>query len=410
MSVAAADVNDFAMHFVDVHPKELIRLVYGEFLRESYVIDGSVGDELKPMTLQLRGLSITQAESLLVDLLKGQGIEVRRLAGVVIVGRHDEKREDKETILYRPKYRSSAYLQQAMSRVFPSGAFPDARTQENALAGLSAASTGISTAGRPVPVSMPIPANQEGDSDVVVFFGSRAEIKRFNALVAQLDQAPGEVMVKAVVYEVRHDQREGSAIDLAASILSGKFGLGFSAGVSDVSGLSFKFSGAKDSLSAIYSALSSDERFRIVSSPRVRVRSGATARLSVGDDVPILGSVSYDGNDRPIQSVEYKSSSVIFVLSPKVRESSVDLKVNQQISSFLATTTGVDASPTLTKRELSTELTLEDDDDVVVIGGLETDSATDGRRGLSFFPDWLRSDQTDRTRSEILLMLHVQRM
>jgi type II secretory pathway component GspD/PulD (secretin) len=215
-------------------------------------------------------------------------------------------------------------------------------------------------------------------------------------------------MVKAVVYEVRHDQREGSAIDLAASILSGHFGMGFTAGVVDGSGFSFRFNEGKNSLSAIYSALSSDERFKIVSSPRVRVRSGATARLSVGDDVPILGSVSYDGNDRPIQSVEYKTSGVIFEISPRVREAAVDLRVNQQISSFVNTTTGVDASPTLTKRELTTELSLSNDE-VVVIGGLESNSETDGNRGLSFFPDWLRSDQTDRTTSEILLMLHVYR-
>jgi type II secretory pathway component GspD/PulD (secretin) len=92
-----------------------------------------------------------------------------------------------------------------------------------------------------------------------------------------------------------------------------------------------------------------------------------------------------------------------------VREVVVDIKVNQQISAYIQTTTGVDASPTLTKRELTTELSLQNDD-VVVIGGLEQDSNTEGNRGLSFFPDWLRSDQTDSTKSEILLMLHVQRL
>jgi type II secretory pathway component GspD/PulD (secretin) len=412
--------GEFAMNFVNVDPRQLIRLVYGEFLRESYVIDGSIGDELKPVTLKLQGINITKAETLLSDLLKGQGIEIRRFAGVVVVGRPSDRKEDKETIIYRPKHRSSLYLQQAMQYVFPIGSFPQT-TNTASLTSSSSSLASATPAGRSgslasTPQSAPAPsylsgsAQTEQDSDVVLFFGNQTEIKRFTRLVVELDKPMGEVMVKAVVYEVRHDQKEGSAIDLAATILSGHLGVGFSAGVTDGSGFSFRLNGGKDSLTTIYSALSSDERFKIVTSPRIRVRSGATARLSVGDDVPILGSVSYDGQDRPIQSVEYKTSGVIFELSPKIREESVDLRINQQISSFVVTTTGVDASPTLTKRELTTELSLSNEDEVIVIGGLESDSSTEGNRGLSFFPDFLRSDQTDKQKSEILLMLHLQRL
>ncbi|GHU32599.1 bacteriophage-related lipoprotein [Betaproteobacteria bacterium] len=419
--VQAATVDDFSMDFVDVDPRELIRLVYGEFLRESYVIESNISETVKPVSLRLRGMSYITVEALLVDLLKGQGIEVRRSGGVVVVGKQDDSKLEPETMIYRPKYRPSSYLQQAMSAVFPSGAFPNQRPGGMPFTGLGAPPAGTSTPSRQGYSVHPASSSSgsyssgvnvltEYDSDVLVFMGMPADIKRFQALVAELDRPTGEVMVKAIVYEVRHEQREGSAIDLAASILSGRLDIGLSAGVVDSSAISFKFQNGSSSINAIYSALSSDERFRVVSSPRVRVRSGSTARLSVGDDVPILSSVSYDGSDRPIQSVEYKSSGVIFELTPKVRELVVDLKVNQQISSFIATTTGVDASPTLTKRELTTELTLSSDDDVVVIGGLEQDSNTEGNRGLSFFPDWLRSDQTDTTKSEILLMLHVQRL
>jgi type II secretory pathway component GspD/PulD (secretin) len=414
--------QDFSMDFVDVDPRQLVRLIYGELLRESYVIDGSVVDKVKPVTLKVSRLTYWSAESMLIELLKGQGIEVRRMGGVIVVRQRDESREDKETLVYRPKYRSSSYLQQAMSSVFPSGAFANQRSSGVPFSALGVSSSGASSVGAsstrlgrstsPMPsgsYTSGVNALTEYDTDVLVFHGSAAEIKRFNSLVASLDQPEGEVMVKAVVYEVRHEEREGSAIDLAASILAGHVDIGFAAGVVDGTGLSIKFGRGANAISAVYAALSSDERFRVVSSPRVRVRSGTVARLSVGDDVPILSSVSYDGQDRPIQSVEYKSSGVILELTPKVRELVIDLKVNQQISSFISTTTGVDASPTLTKRELSTELSLSSDD-VVVIGGLESDSAVNSNSGLSFFPDWLRSDHADQIKSEILLMLHVQRL
>jgi type II secretory pathway component GspD/PulD (secretin) len=422
MPLVCWSADDFTMDFDKVNLRELIRLVYGEFLHESFVIDESIDNDIKPVTLKLRGMTFKSAESLLVELLRRQDIEVRKFGGVVVVARRDESRSIKETLIYRPKFRSSSYLQQAMASIFPAGAFANQRSSGMSFSALGggggaqpqgSASGGRSAGSRPMPTgsyASGVNTLTEYDSDVLVFLGSPDEIKRFTSLVASLDQPMGEVMVKAIVYEVRHEQREGSAIDLAASLLTGQLGVNFSAGVVDGSSLMVRFERGSNAITSIYSALSSDERFKIVSSPRVRVRSGSTARLSVGDDVPVLSSVSYDGQDRPIQSVEYKSSGVIFELTPKVRESVIDLKINQQISSFIATTTGVDASPTLTKRELATELTLSSDNDVVLIGGLESTSSVDGTSGLSFFPDWLRAEQTDNVKSEILLMLHVQRL
>jgi hypothetical protein len=87
------------MDFVDVDPRELVRLIYGELLRESYVIDGSVVDKVKPVTLKVSRLTYWSAESMLIELLKGQGIEVRRIGGVIVVRQRDESREDKETLV-----------------------------------------------------------------------------------------------------------------------------------------------------------------------------------------------------------------------------------------------------------------------------------------------------------------------
>lgn len=135
----------------------------------------------------------------------------------------------------------------------------------------------------------------------------------------------------------------------------------------------------------------------------------STARFSVGNETPVLGSVSYDQNGRPIQSVSYKPSGVIFDLKPQVRLGGVDLKLSQQISQFVKTTNGVNGSPTLIKRELTTDVTASDDE-IVVIGGLEEDRATTNDTGLSFLPAFLRSTFDETQRTEVVLMLHMQRI
>jgi type II secretory pathway component GspD/PulD (secretin) len=44
---------------------------------------------------------------------------------------------------------------------------------------------------------------------------------------------------------------------------------------------------------AALAALNSDSRFRVLRSPNLRVRSGDTASLNVGESVPVIGAVSF---------------------------------------------------------------------------------------------------------------------
>jgi len=131
--------------------------------------------------------------------------------------------------------------------------------------------------------------------------------------------------------------------------------------------------------------------------------------FSVGQDVPVLGSVSYDGNGNAVQSVEYRSSGVIFKVLPNVYEQKVVLDINQELSNFVRTETGVDGSPTLTKRELNTSVSVADNE-VIVLGGLAEFKDNNGRSGFSFLPEFMRWNTSSRQRSEIVLVVQVQRL
>ncbi|WP_312588148.1 type II secretion system protein GspD [Comamonas terrigena] len=122
-------------------------------------------------------------------------------------------------------------------------------------------------------------------------------------------------------------------------------------------------------LDAVYSMLEADSRFKMILSPSLRIQSGARGVFSVGQDVPVLGALSFpQGAGQGVQSVEYRSSGVIFDIKPTVRNAVIELALSQQLSDFIKTTTGVNNSPTLTKRELKTIVGLQDGD-VIVLGG-----------------------------------------
>jgi type II secretory pathway component GspD/PulD (secretin) len=110
-----------------------------------------------------------------------------------------------------------------------------------------------------------------------------------------------------------------------------------------------------------------------------------------------------------IQSVDYRPSGVILELRPIVREEVVDLDVRQQISSFAATTTGVNNTPTLLKRELQTMIGVRPGE-TIVLGGLEDTRDSDARAGLAWRPRLFDSTSRTRDRVEVLLVLDVQRV
>lgn len=421
-SVVAAPVT---IDLQNVPLKDLVRIVYGEILGQNYVIDGNIQEDLRPVSLVLKSVEAEQAEEVLRGLLESQDITISKSAGVVVLrhGRAEEK--PKQLLVYKPRYRSVTYLTDLLQTLFPQGAFMSQRGSGQSIAtvmgnGVAAngsgmanesprANTGNGYAGNVGAVGQGLNKNLDVEADTLIFQGSNRDIEKLEDLLAQLDQSAGEVMVKAVIYEVQTNRKEGSAIDLAMAILGKHVGLSITGGADSSKGLFVKWETSALNVDGVFSALTSDDRFKVVSSPRIRVRSGSSAHFAVGDETPILGSISYDADNNPIQSVSYKSSGVIFDIKPDVRESGVDLRLNQQISSFVQTTTGVNGTPTLTKRELSTELTVADDE-IVVIGGLEGQKQENGNSGLSFLPAFMHSNSATDAKSEIVVMLHIQRL
>lgn len=174
-------------------------------------------------------------------------------------------------------------------------------------------------------------------------------------LLADLDKQTGELMVKAYLYEVNTTEKEGSGFSAAVDLLKGKF------------------------------------------------------KFSVGSEVPVLGAITAYNNGQPVQSVTYRPSGVILELTPTILQSGIELQLLQQVSNFVQTQTGVNGSPTLIKRELSTTVSAKDGD-LILMGGLdETKHSQDGI-GLSWLPTWLHSKTAEQNKTDILLVLHVQRI
>lgn len=393
-SVIGSEKTSFDFRGINV--AQAVQLIYSEALLDSYVIDPDVLTD--PRAVSFRYDSSQGDLRLFVkSFFDSLGLEVIRRSGVDFVSKKQVKAttDEKHIFVYHPRFRDGSYLADLLGPLF-SGTFTARRV-------VAASANEKSPAGLVPPGSAA--ASIDRKSDTLVFSGPADEVARLQKLLSQVDQSVGDVLIRGVLYEVQTSKDSGSAFSLALSVLSGRLDLS----IGDAGQLGNAVRLKTANIDAALSALAGDTRFKAVSTPQLRVRSGREGHLTVGQDVPTLGAVNFGQGGQTIQSVEYRSAGVILSVTPQIFDAGIDLHVDQQISDFVRTETGVNGSPTLTKRSLTTDVTVLSGE-LIVLGGLSQKKDSGSNSGLSFLPKLLRSSTDSASETEVLLLLQVTKI
>ncbi|MDE8651895.1 type II secretion system protein GspD [Novosphingobium album (ex Liu et al. 2023)] len=233
----------------------------------------------------------------------------------------------------------------------------------------------------------------------LVLSGRKADVSLAMELIRSIDRPRPSVSIRAVLFEVRTSRSRGSALSLLADVLGGRISLSSFAG--QAGGDQF-LKIATGGLSAVVSAVRGDGRFEVVAEPSLSAVSGSTATINSGSQVPTIGEVTYTDNGQPVRSVVYRDSGVSLTVSPTVRKGEIELRVTQERSSFVRTSTGVDETPTLNKSSASSVVAMLPGE-TVAIAGLDERSDENNRQGL--FGGLLGSRRHDKMASQLLLLV-----
>lgn len=371
-----------------------INILYSEIFTQPYMISPELANDSRLVTFKIT--SNINARKFIERYFQNMNIAIYVKDGVDYITPYTpvKKGEPKQTFIYTPRYRSVSYLSDILksqvSGDFGSGGIGGSGGDSLLKSGNvnSESASGF--------------LNRTGD--VLVFHGTKSDIRKVEAILPAIDTSVDEVIVRGYIFEVQTSERNGSGLALAAKLLSGKVDIQI--GSPQVSDSFIKIS--TGSLDALYEIFRTDNRFHVVSAPQLRVKNGSKASFSVGSDVPVLSQVTYQ-DDRPIQSVEYRSSGVLFNVQPFIRQNVIDLNIQQQLSNFVKTDTGVNNSPTLIKREVMTDVSVSDGD-VIMLGGLAETKNSQANTGISFLPSWIGTDSTEKTKSDIVVILQAKKI
>jgi general secretion pathway protein D len=178
-------------------------------------------------------------------------------------------------------------------------------------------------------------------------------------------------------------------------------------------------------LGALVTALRSNGKNDILSTPSVMTLDNQQAVIKVGQEVPFLtgayqtnasttitnGGTGTTGIANPFQTIQRKDVGLTLTVTPHINEGdSVKLEIHQEVSSLAPPVSG--ASDLVTnKREVQTTVLIKDDS-VFVIGGLISDNVKDNNQsvpGLGSIPligNLFRYRSNDHQKQNLMVFLH----
>ena len=231
---------------------------------------------------------------------------------------------------------------------------------------------------------------------------SPRDYKKILDALKQLDIVPLQVLVEATIVEIRLTGNLrygvqwrflGPAVGGDWDEAAGRNRGGYRGDISlrdDASGPAQSFPGFNwsvvlrpDTIRATLSALAEDDLVNVLSSPSVMVMDNQTAKIQVGQQVPIATSQQQGltATDRVINQIEYRDTGVMLSVKPRVTPGGlVQMEIEQEVST-VESESGVLNSPTFRTRNITSNVAVRSNQ-AVVLGGLIQDAREDGKSGV----------------------------
>ena len=244
------------------------------------------------------------------------------------------------------------------------------------------------------------------------------------SLLQELDKPARAALIEVTVAEVTLDDStqlgvEWALVNSGANVVGGTL-TGVALGATSLvtgglgigsKGLTIAQLGGAGDLRALLNMLATSSKANVLSSPRIMARSGETASIQVGSEIPTINQQQTNaatGGTGVLQSVQYRKTGIILTVKPTIYAGDrIDLDITQEVSD--STKNGAAGSPIIDTRKVDTKLSLKDGSPVL-LGGLISQNNSRAETGVPLLKDipvlgQLFRTNTDSTRKTELLIL-----
>ena len=251
-------------------------------------------------------------------------------------------------------------------------------------------------------------------NNAVVVLSTAEQFRMIEATLRRLDILPLQVLIEATIAEVALN--DALEYGLQWAFESGDFSGIFGDSAASIIAPSFPgFNLVLDTgdVRVVLKALSEVTDVEVVSSPQLMVLDNQTARLQVGDQVPVVTQAqqSTSGDSNLVNTIEYFDTGVILEVTPRVNASGlVTLEILQEVSDAVVTESSAIESPTIQQRSIRSIVSVQSGE-TVALGGLIRERSTEGVSGIPVLKDipllgnLFKTTVQDAQRTELLVLI-----
>ena len=255
----------------------------------------------------------------------------------------------------------------------------------------------------------------------LVILATASDYAMIEAAIKKLDVIPLQVLIEAQIMEITLEDNLQFGVEWSIrNSLGGRRSSNLALDLGTVGigaqppALSYSIVGNSGDVRFALNALSREMEIKVLSSPSLMVLDNQTARIVVGDEIPIpkRQSISNVNPDAPtVNEIEFRNTGVSLTVTPRVTDGGlVTIDIEQEVSNATSTnSSGIDA-PTIQKRMIKSTIAVQNDD-TIVLGGLINDRGTNNTSGVPIAKDipiignLFRNESIDERRTELIVLL-----
>jgi general secretion pathway protein D len=382
-----------------------------------YAAPSDIAREAEPIFSRLGGVSVVPLERLqsLLVLSRTRQALLQTKDWIAKLDRSAGPKLMNDLLIYEAKYADAVDLAALAEGSRRSGsrtsqlAVPATRADQGVQSSLPQPNARSSSSSGEISIQV------DESQNSVVARGSRGDLEALSDLLTTLDRPRRQVLIEATIVEVSLTDSSSLGVewDAVQDQLSATLSDDANRPVASLfPGLSLSYINAD--ISAVVNALAQASEVEVISSPRMVVLNNETARLQIGDQVPIItqSAVSITDPGAPVvNSTSYRDTGIILTVTPSVRAGGmVEVEIAQEVSGVAETTTSNIDSPTISQRSLESVLAVPDGS-TAVLGGLMSSTRSRSDSGVPYLKDvpvvgsLFRSSSTSERRTELIILL-----
>lgn len=256
------------------------------------------------------------------------------------------------------------------------------------------------------------------DTNSLVVMTASANIPRVRMILEELDRPIPQVVIKALIAEVTHENAQDLGVEFSVINLKGDRDIrifsdfGVEAAQNTAGGLFFKL--VETDVDLAIRALQSVGKIDVLSRPYILASDNQTATITVGQRVPFITNTRTTETGQTINTIQYEDIGIILNVTPHINpDGLVIMDVAPEISSLTKTTVPISETVNavvFNKRAASSRVAIRDGQ-TIVIGGLIEDRLVEQTSKVPVVGDipllglLFQRNETTKAKTELLIFL-----